>query len=197
MPAAAKPATIAKTVDPGRTPDRGGRREPTLHGPSGENSPARCWPGSTVHGRKHLPRQQQITALSRLDLRDHVATDAGGHGHPHYERFMQRFPDAQSPGRRGRTMKRCICGPAWVITPGHAICRKAARTIVTEHAGEFPETLLEAVQALPGIGRSTAGAILAISKASQATSHPRRQRQAVLTRCFGIEGFPGETGGRT
>ena len=37
----------------------------------------------------------------------------------------------------------------------------AAKQIVAEHAGEFPQTV-EEVRALPGIGRYTAGAILSI-----------------------------------
>lgn len=44
----------------------------------------------------------------------------------------------------------------------YARCRnlhKAAQVIVAQHGGRFPDTL-EAVQALPGIGQSTAGAIL-------------------------------------
>ena len=38
---------------------------------------------------------------------------------------------------------------------------KAARVVVEQHAGEFPTDSLDAMAALPGIGRSTAGAIIA------------------------------------
>src|SRR5690606_24298814 len=67
---------------------------------------------------------------------------------------------------------------------------RAACLIVTEHQGHFPRTL-EAAQALPGIGRSTAGAILALSYAMR---HPILDGNVkrVLARYFGVSGFPGE-----
>ena len=39
---------------------------------------------------------------------------------------------------------------------------KAAQQVATLHGGKFPETF-EEVAALPGVGRSTAGAILSLS----------------------------------
>jgi A/G-specific adenine glycosylase len=67
---------------------------------------------------------------------------------------------------------------------------RAAQRIVTEHAGEFPATI-EAVRLLPGVGRSTAGAVLALSMSQR---HPILDGNVkrVLTRYFGVEGFPGE-----
>ena len=87
-------------------------------------------------------------------------------------------------------MKCCICGPAWVTTRARRNLHRAAQLIVAEHGGEFPQSI-EAVQALPGIGRSTAGAILALSRSQR---HPILDGNVkrVLARYFGIEGFPGE-----
>ena len=59
----------------------------------------------------------------------------------------------------------------------------------SESGGEFPGDI-EAVEALPGIGRSTAGAILALSRGQR---HPILDGNVkrVLARVFGIAGDPG------
>src|SRR3954447_6495417 len=63
---------------------------------------------------------------------------------------------------------------------------RAAQTIVANHGSEMPQTL-EAVQELPGIGRSTAGAILSLSRGER---HPILDGNVkrVLARYFGVEG---------
>jgi len=140
-------------------------------------------------GRKHLPWQQDPTPyrvwVSEIMLQQtQVATVIG-----YYERFMQRFPDVHA----------LAAAPVdevlhlWTGLGYYARARnlhRAAQLIVTEHGGEFPQTI-EAVQALPGIGRSTAGAILALSRGQR---HPILDGNVkrVLARYFGIEGFPGE-----
>jgi A/G-specific adenine glycosylase len=68
--------------------------------------------------------------------------------------------------------------------------QRAARAIVARHGGEFPPTLAE-VMALPGIGRSTAGAILALSGGERHSILDGNVKR-VLTRQFGIEGYPGD-----
>ncbi len=73
-------------------------------------------------------------------------------------------------------MRCCICGRGWGITRGRGICRPARRRWWRSMAGSFPKDI-EAVTALPGIGRSTAGAILALSRGA-AASDSRRQREA-------------------
>jgi A/G-specific adenine glycosylase len=140
-------------------------------------------------GRKHLPWQQDPTPyrvwVSEIMLQQtQVATVVG-----YYERFMQRFPDVRA----------LAAAPVdevlhlWTGLGYYARARnlhRAAQLIVAGHGGEFPQTI-EAAQALPGIGRSTAGAILALSRAQR---HPILDGNAkrVLARYFGIEGFPGE-----
>lgn len=143
-----------------------------------------------IHGRKHLPWQQQITPyrvwISEIMLQQtQVATVI-----PYYERFMQRFPDVRALAAANDDEVLHL----WTGLGYYARARnllRAARVIVAEHGGEFPDTI-DAVQALSGIGRSTAGAILAISKSQR---HPILDGNVkrVLTRCFGIQGFPGET----
>ena len=70
--------------------------------------------------------------------------------------------------------------------------RACAQALVARHGGEFP-TELEAVMALPGIGRSTAGAILALSRGQR---HPILDGNVkrVLARVFGIAGDRGSAG---
>ncbi len=68
--------------------------------------------------------------------------------------------------------------------------QRAAQLIVEQHAGEFPADF-QNVAALPGVGRSTAGAILAISGDQ---SHPILDGNVrrVLSRLFAVEGRTGE-----
>jgi A/G-specific adenine glycosylase len=61
--------------------------------------------------------------------------------------------------------------------------------IVARHAGRFPETLDE-LMALPGIGRSTAGAILALSRNERYPILDGNVKR-VLARYFGVDGYPG------
>jgi A/G-specific adenine glycosylase len=140
-------------------------------------------------GRKDLPWQRDPTAyrvwVSEIMLQQtQVATVAG-----YYERFMARFPD----------VRRLAAAPLdevlhlWSGLGYYARARhlhRAAQAIVQRHDGEFPATL-EAAMALPGIGRSTAGAILALSRGER---HPILDGNVkrVLARCFGVEGYPGE-----
>jgi A/G-specific adenine glycosylase len=140
-------------------------------------------------GRKHLPWQQARTAyrvwISEIMLQQtQVITVI-----PYFQRFMERFP----------TIAALAAAPvdevlhAWTGLGYYARARnlhRAAQQIVAQHAGEFP-TIFEDVHALPGIGRSTAGAILALS------THQRfpildGNVKRVLTRYFGIHGFPGD-----
>jgi A/G-specific adenine glycosylase len=143
-----------------------------------------------THGRKHLPWQQQITPyrvwISEIMLQQtQVATVI-----PYFERFMQRFPEVRALAAADDDEVLHL----WTGLGYYARARnllRAARIIAAKYGGEFPDTL-EAVQALPGIGRSTAGAILAISKSQR---HPILDGNVkrVLTRCFGIQGYPGDT----
>jgi len=140
-------------------------------------------------GRKNLPWQQDPTPyrvwVSEIMLQQtQVATVIG-----YYERFMQRFPDV-------RVLAAAPIDEVlhlWTGLGYYARARnlqRAAQVIVAAHGGEFPQTI-EAMQTLPGVGRSTAGAILALSRSQR---HPILDGNVkrVLTRYFGIDGFPGE-----
>lgn len=108
---------------------------------------------------------------------------------PYFERFMATFP----------TITALASAPIdevlhlWTGLGYYARARnlhKAAQSIVALHDGSFPEDF-EAVVALPGIGRSTAGAILAFSKKQHHAILDGNVKR-VLTRVYGIEGWPGK-----
>src|SRR5450631_3007183 len=107
---------------------------------------------------------------------------------PYYERFMARFPDVQSLAAAPLDEVLHL----WTGLGYYARARNlraCAQALVAHHGGEFPEEF-KAVTSLPGIGRSTAGAILALSR-GQRQSILDGNVKRVLARVFGIAGDPG------
>ena len=103
---------------------------------------------------------------------------------PYYERFLKRFPDIQSLARaRLDAVLHHWTGLGYYARARNL--KKAAEVIMQEHGGRFPRTLND-VAALPGIGRSTAGAILAFA---QGQRHPILDGNVkrVLTRLHAID----------
>ncbi|NQV66843.1 MAG: A/G-specific adenine glycosylase [SAR86 cluster bacterium] len=141
-------------------------------------------------GRKHLPWQQQISPyrvwVSEIMLQQtQVATVIG-----YFERFMQRFPtiDQLADASEDEVLH------LWTGLGYYARARnlhKTARTIIADFNGEFPANL-EQLVALPGIGRSTAGAIISIACGGRAAILDGNVKR-VLARCFGVYGWPGQT----
>jgi A/G-specific adenine glycosylase len=140
-----------------------------------------------VHGRHALPWQGNPTPyrvwVSEVMLQQtQVATVI-----PYYERFMVRFPDVQSLAEAPLDEVLHL----WTGLGYYARARNlraGAQVLVAAHHGEFPRTL-EAVMALPGIGRSTAGAILALSRGERHCILDGNVKR-VLARVFGIAGDP-------
>ncbi len=80
---------------------------------------------------------------------------------PYFEKFLARFPDLATLA--AAPVEAVI--ELWAGLGYYSRARNlhaAARQVADLHAGSFPQTL-EALTALPGIGRSTAGAILSIA----------------------------------
>ena len=107
---------------------------------------------------------------------------------PFYEAFMARFPDVASLA----TATTDEVMAHWSGLGYYARARnlhKAAQQIMDCHGGVFPREIEEVV-ALPGIGRSTAGAILAFCFNQR---HPILDGNVkrVLARYFAIAGYPG------
>ena len=67
---------------------------------------------------------------------------------------------------------------------------RAAQLIRDRHGGEFPQSL-DAVMELPGVGRSTAGAILAISAGARHSILDGNVKR-VLARYYAVDGAPDE-----
>ncbi len=84
----------------------------------------------------------------------------------------------------------CTTGPGSVTTPAPATCTRRPQQIRDLHGGLFPERL-EEVMALPGIGRSTAGAVLSLSL-GQPHAILDGNVKRVLTRWLALPGWPGQ-----
>ena len=76
-----------------------------------------------------------------------------------YDEFLKAFPDVATLARASRAdVLRVWSGLGY--NRRALYLHECAKTIVKDHAGKFPNTY-DALIALPGIGRSTAGALLA------------------------------------
>ncbi len=135
------------------------------------------------HGRKHLPWQQDKTPyrvwVSEIMLQQTQVAAAI----PYYERFMQRFPDL--PTLANASVDDVL--HQWAGLGYYSRARnlhRAAQMITKQFAGKFPDNLTD-LQLLPGIGRSTAGAILSIAFAQRATILDGNVKR-VIARYLGI-----------
>lgn len=116
-------------------------------------------------GRHSLPWQASQNSLvnpyhvwlSEVMLQQTQVTTVIGY----FNNFIQHFPDLDS---LANTNEDAVLAQ-WAGLGYYARARnlhKCAKIIVEQYQGNFPQTLSEMI-ALPGIGRSTAGAILSIS----------------------------------
>ena len=104
---------------------------------------------------------------------------------PYYEKFMQRFPDIGTLAAAALDDVLHLWSGLGYYARARNLHRAAVR-IVEDHEGRFPESF-DAVALLPGIGRSTAGAILALSRGERFPILDGNVRR-VLSRHFGVEG---------
>jgi A/G-specific adenine glycosylase len=141
-----------------------------------------------VHGRHNLPWQidpspYRVWVSEVMLQQTQVATVI-----PYYQRFMARFPTVQSLASAPLDEVLHL----WTGLGYYARARNmraCAQALVARHGGEFPGSL-DAVMALPGIGQSTAGAILALSRGERLPILDGNVKR-VLARVFGIAGDPG------
>lgn len=142
------------------------------------------------HGRKDLPWQQPITPyrvwLSEIMLQQTQVTTVIDY----FQRFTTRFPTLNDLAQANENEVLALwAGLGYYARARHLL--RTARLVAAQHQGELPDTL-EALIALPGIGRSTAGAILAIAFQTRAPILDGNVKR-VLCRYFGLPGWPGET----
>ena len=109
---------------------------------------------------------------------------------PYYQRFMARFPQVLELADASED----DVFHHWSGLGYYSRARnlhKAAKLVVNEHSGVFPRSVAGLME-LPGIGRSTAGAIAAISMGIRAPIMDGNVKR-ILTRYFAIHGWPGLT----
>ena len=137
------------------------------------------------HGRHDLPwqgtRDPYRLWVSEIMLQQtQVATVI-----PYYERFLARFPDvATLAAADADEVLRLWSGLGYYARARNL--HRAAQAIVERHAGRFPLDVDDA-QALAGIGRSTAAAIVAFATGERHAILDGNVKR-VLARCFGVEG---------
>jgi A/G-specific adenine glycosylase len=109
---------------------------------------------------------------------------------PYFERFMQSFPCIESLANA--SVDDVL--HHWTGLGYYARARnlhKTAQIVAFEHQHQFPDTV-EALSALPGIGRSTAGAIRSIGFKKPAAILDGNVKR-VLARFSATAGWPGKT----
>nr|WP_181298142.1 A/G-specific adenine glycosylase [Pseudomonas sp. Q2-TVG4-2] len=141
------------------------------------------------HGRKDLPWQQGITPyrvwVSEIMLQQtQVSTVLG-----YFDRFMDALPTVEALATAAEDEVLHL----WTGLGYYSRARnlhKTAKLIVTEHGGDFPRCV-ERLAELPGIGRSTAGAIASLSMGLRAPILDGNVKR-VLARYVAQDGYPGE-----
>jgi len=140
-----------------------------------------------MHGRKDLPWQQDINPyrvwVSEIMLQQTQVASVIGY----YRRFMARFPNiaALAAADTDHVLQ------YWAGLGYYARARNLHKTAkaIAANGGVFP-TGIEELSALPGIGRSTAGAILSIA-CGQAQPILDGNVKRVLSRFHAVPGWPG------
>lgn len=143
------------------------------------------------HGRHDLPWQQRRTPyrvwVSEIMLQQtQVATVI-----PYYERFMARFPDVAALAEATQDEVLHLWTGLGYYARGRNL-HKAAQLIAEQYDGEFPLHSVDALVALPGIGHSTAGAIIAQSTGRRGVILDGNVKR-VLTRLHAVEGWTGRS----
>jgi A/G-specific adenine glycosylase len=141
-----------------------------------------------VHGRHDLPWQHPRSPyrvwLSEIMLQQTQVQVVAGY----FQRFVGALPDIASLAAAPLDEVLAL----WSGLGYYARARNlhaAAKRCMEQHSGELPRDLA-ALIALPGIGRSTAGAILAQAWGDRAAILDGNVKR-VLARVHGISGWPG------
>ncbi len=142
------------------------------------------------NGRKTLPWQQPATPyrvwISEIMLQQTQVDTVI----PYFQKFIQQFPevDVLANANTDKVMH------LWSGLGYYARARnlhKSAKILQTKHQSKLPQSI-EQLEALPGIGKSTAGAILSLGFKQPAAILDGNVKR-VLTRHFSISGWPGKT----
>jgi len=155
----------------------------------------RLLPWFERHGRHDLPWQSdghggppgpyRVWVSEIMLQQTQVATAEG-----YFLRFMERFPDLVSLAAADIDEVLAV----WAGLGYYARARnlhRCGRLLVDEQEGRFPRDLA-GLCALPGIGRSTAGAILSLGHGIDAAILDGNVKR-VLARLFRVAGWPGRS----
>jgi A/G-specific adenine glycosylase len=142
-----------------------------------------------VHGRHDLPwkadRDPYRIWVSEIMLQQTQVVAVI----PYFERFLRRFPDLQALARAPQD----AVLEHWSGLGYYARARnlhRAARLVVERHDGVLPPDQ-QSLMNLPGIGRSTAAAILSLAHGLPLPILDGNVKR-VLCRLHAVRGFPGE-----
>ncbi len=141
-----------------------------------------------VHGRSNLPWQHPRTPyrvwLSEVMLQQtQVRTVI-----PYFERFVNALPTLADLAAAAQDRVLALWSGLGYYSRARNLHR-SAQICVEQHAGRLPDSI-EQLAALPGIGRSTAAAILAQAHGQSHAILDGNVRR-VLARYHGIHGWPG------
>ena len=141
-------------------------------------------------GRKTLPWQQEVTPyrvwISEIMLQQTQVTTVI----PYYKRFMQSFPTLMALAQASQDNVLDHWTGLGYYARGRNL-HKSARVIVEQYDGELPNTV-EALEQLPGIGKSTAGAIVSLGVGRWAPILDGNVKR-VLSRHYAVDGWYGKT----
>lgn len=148
------------------------------------------WFDQSGHGRKNLPWQQPATPyrvwVSEIMLQQtQVSTVIN-----YFQRFITALPNVEQLAQADQdTILHLWTGLGYYARARNL--HKSAKIICTQYGGKLPKSI-EALTSLPGIGRSTAGAILSIAM-QKPTAILDGNVKRILCRLHTIEGWSGHT----
>ncbi|MCP5159631.1 MAG: A/G-specific adenine glycosylase [Gammaproteobacteria bacterium] len=143
-----------------------------------------------IHGRKQLPWKENPTPyrvwVSEIMLQQTQVTTVI----PYYERFMARFPDIRvlADAELDEVLQ-LWAGLGYYARARHL--HQAARILCARAENQLPLDMA-VLQELPGIGRSTAGAILALASGQRQPILDGNVKR-LLARFAAVEGWPGQS----
>jgi A/G-specific adenine glycosylase len=142
------------------------------------------------HGRHDLPWQEDRSPyrvwLSEIMLQQtQVSTVV-----PYFRRFVEHYPHVTALAQADEdAVLRLWAGLGYYARARNLL--RCARVVCSEYNGQFPGSV-EALEALPGVGRSTAGAIVSMAFEKPAPILDGNVKR-VLARYAAVEGWPGRS----
>jgi A/G-specific adenine glycosylase len=141
-----------------------------------------------LHGRKDLPWQHPRSPYAVWVSEVMLQQTQVGTVIPYFGNFMRRFPDVRLLAAAHVDEVLHLWSGLGYYSRGRNL-HAAAIQIVERFNAEMPDTV-DALQSLPGIGRSTAGAIVAMGFGQRAPILDGNVKR-VLARYHCIDGYPG------